>query len=113
MRSGKKEREMGIKLMDLFTKMQQEYPELSPDKVLIMDFRMMRNIATHARVELIEAIRENKPKSVSELARIVDRPQESVSRDLTVLNNYGILEFVRSGQVRKPVMRKELLAVTC
>lgn len=109
----KRSEKTGIKLLDMFVRMQQEYPEISPDKVLIIDMKTMEKIATPSRVALMEAIRKNSPESVNELAKIVKRPQESVSRDLTILNNYGILEFVRSGKKRKPVVEKEILAVQC
>lgn len=108
-----KERHMGFKLLDLFTKMQQEYPEFTPDKILIIDVKVMEKIVTPARVQLIEAIRNHKPKSVNDLAKIVNRPQESVSRDLTILNNYGVLEFVQVGKVRRPIIDKEIFAVSC
>jgi predicted transcriptional regulator len=108
-----KERHAGFKLLDMFTRMQQEYPEFTPDKILIIDVKLMKKIVTPSRVELIEAIRNHKPKSVNDLARIVNRPQESVSRDLTILNNYGVLEFVQVGKTRRPVIDKEIFAVTC
>ena len=108
-----KERHAGFKLLDMFTRMQQEYPEFTPDKILIIDVKVMEKIVTRARVELIEAIRNHKPKSVTELAKIVKRPQESISRDLTILNNYGVLEFILVGKVRRPIIDKEIFAVTC
>ena len=104
---------MGIKLLDMFTRMQTEYPEFSPDRILIIETNVLRDIITPARTELMEVIKEKKPNSVSELAKLVNRPQESVSRDLTVLNNYGILDFVKTGTVRKPIIEKDIIAVHC
>lgn len=104
---------MGIKLLDVFVRMQSEYPEFTPDRVLIIETRVLKDIITPARTELMEAIREKKPNSVGELAKLVNRPQESVSRDLTILNNYGVLDFVRIGKVRKPRIEKDIIAVHC
>ncbi len=104
---------LGLKLLDAFTHMQSEYPELSPDRVLIIETKMLKNIITPSRTELMEVIREKKPGSVNELAKLVNRPQESVSRDLTILNNYGVLDFVRIGKTRKPIIEKDIIAIHC
>lgn len=104
---------MGIRLLDMFTRMQTEYPELSPDRVLIIETNVLKDIITPARTELMDAIREKKPNSVGELAKLVNRHQESVSRDLTILNNYGILDFVKTGTTRKPIIEKDIIAVHC
>lgn len=103
----------GIRLLDMFVRMQGEYPELSPDRVLIIETKLLKNIITPARTQLMEAIRKKKPNSVTELAKFVNRPQESVSRDLAILHNYGILDFVRAGNVRKPRIEKDIIAVHC
>lgn len=107
----KKKVSEGIKLLDFFVRMQQEYPEMSPDRILIIETKILKNIITPARTELIEAVRENKPDSVGELARILKRPQEAVSRDLRILNNYGVLDFVQLGKVKKPRIEKDIIVV--
>lgn len=108
-----KKENMGIRLLDMFTRMQSEYPELSPDRVLIIETKLLKEIITPARTELMEVISQKRPNSVSELAKLVKRPQESVSRDLTILNTYGVLDFVRIGNVRKPRIEKDIIAVHC
>ena len=108
-----KKENMGIRLLDMFTRMQTEYPDLAPERVLIIETKILKDIITPARTELMEVIREKKPDSVGELAKLVNRPQESVSRDLTVLNNYGILDFIKIGNVRKPRIEKDIIAVLC
>lgn len=108
-----KKSNFGIKLLDAFTRMQSEYPELSPDRVLIIETSVLKDIITPARTELMDAIREKKPDSVGELAKLVGRPQESVSRDLTILNTYGVLDFIKIGNVRKPRIEKDIIAVHC
>jgi len=50
---------------------------------------------------------------VIELSMIVKRRQEAVSRDLTILHNYGVLEFARIGKTRKPIVEKDIFALTC
>ena len=107
------EANMGVRLLDMFTRMQTEYPELSPDRVLIIETKVLKNIVTPARTELMDVIRQKRPNSVGELAKLVHRSQESVSRDLTILKNYGVLDFVRIGNVRKPRIEKDIIAVHC
>lgn len=104
---------MGVRLLDMFTRMQSEYPEFSPDRVLIIETKTLKEIITPARTALMEAIRQKKPNSVGELSKMVGRAQESVSRDLTILKNYGVLDFVVTGNVRKPRIQKDIIAVHC
>lgn len=101
----------GFKLLELFTKMQIEYPELSPDKILIISEKTMAKIITPKRTELIITIREKKPKTIGELAKILKRPQESISRDLRILHNYGILDFVRIGKTKIPKIERSMLLI--
>lgn len=107
----KKKTDTGIRLLDMFVRMQTEYPDISPDRVLIIETKLLKDIITPARTELMETIQESKPNSVGELVKLVKRPQESVSRDLAILNSYGILDFVKTGNVRKPVIEKDIIAV--
>ncbi len=50
-------------------------------------------ILTPERVRIIHAIREKKPKSISELANILNRNRRAVATDLDVLTTYGIVEI--------------------
>ena len=90
-----------------------EKPELSPSKVLVISLskNTSEKVLTSARMNLIRSIQDEKPKSVSDLARFAKRPIEAVSRDLSVLENYGILEFVRSGKIKKPKIEKEMILI--
>lgn len=50
-------------------------------------------ILTPERVRIIHAIREKKPRSISELANILNRNRRAVATDLDVLTTYGIVEI--------------------
>lgn len=108
MKDGLKE---GLKLLDFFTKIQIEYPELSPDKILIISEETVAKVLTPKRTELIKTIKEKKPKTIGELTKILKRPQEAISRDLTILHNYGILDFVRMGKTKIPKIEKPMLLI--
>lgn len=105
----KKRYRPGFKLLDTFDKLEEIDPEMSPDRVLIVEFEVLKDIVTPARTELVKAIREHRPQSVGELAKLVKRRQESVSRDLNILHNYGLLEFVRMGKSRIPKIDKRIM----
>lgn len=104
------------KSLELFNRMIDyalEYPELSPDRVLIidMDLDTWKSIVTPSRMELIRIIRDKKPKSVGELAKLSKRPVESVSRDIKILEVNGVLEIIRVGRFKKPVIEKDILVI--
>ena len=50
-------------------------------------------ILTPERIRIIHAIREKKPRSISELANILNRNRRAVATDLEILNTYGIIEI--------------------
>ena len=90
-----------------------EKPELAPDRILVINLskQTLEKVLTPARMDLIRAINSKKPDSIGELVKIVKRPKESVSRDLKILENYGLLSFVNSGRIRKPKIEKDLLMI--
>lgn len=100
-------------LLDLIIEAQIKDPEHTPDNVLIisMSSRTLQKIMTPARLELIRIIKERKPASVGGLAKIIGRQQESVSRDLKILENYGVLEFLRQGKTKKPVANRDIFVI--
>lgn len=88
-------------------------PELVPKRVLIIRLtrQTLEKIFTSGRMNLIRAIKKEKPESVGELAKLVKRPVESVSRDLRILENFGILSFVRTGKKKTPGIEKDILMI--
>ncbi len=52
-------------------------------------------------VELLKLIKETKPQSVAELARLSGRPKASLMLTLRRFNNFGIIEFVETDGRRK------------
>lgn len=102
--------------MELFDKLIDfalEYPELAPDRVIVMSLskKTLEKVLTPARMQLIRMIKDRKPRSVSQLAKIAGRPIQSVSRDLRILSFYGFLEFDRVKKQRIPKIEKDILIV--
>lgn len=88
-------------------------PEVSPDRLLVINMRKetFDKILTPARMEIIRTIKKKNPKSVGSLAKLLKRPVEAVSRDLRILENYSILEFIRIGKIKKPKIEKEMILI--
>jgi len=107
---------MDKKSVELFDKLLGsiiENPEITPDRVVILSLskKKMSEILTPARIELIKIIKEKNPESVGELVKITKRPLESISRDMRILANYGILEFIQTGKIKKPIIEKDMILI--
>ncbi|WP_158855575.1 transcriptional regulator [Halorhabdus sp. CUG00001] len=64
-------------------------------------------------LELLEAISEHDPASISEAAELVDRDYKQVHRNLSELEDIGVLEFEGSGsgQAKKPTLAYDGLEI--
>ena len=61
------------------------------------DFETLGRVITGARLELLHAIRINKPKSIQELAKVVERDFKNVYQDVKLLAEYGLIELKETG----------------
>jgi predicted transcriptional regulator len=64
------------------------------------DFETLGRVITGARLELIQSIRVNKPKSIQELAKHVGRNFKNVYQDVKLLAEYGLIELKERGPRR-------------
>lgn len=65
-------------------------------------------ILTNECVRLLQAIKEKKPDSISELSRILNRSQSNVSNDVKYLEGIGLLELETKGSVQHKKTRGQL-----
>ncbi len=70
--------------------------ESEPHKLIARAAEDIGKLLTRERIRLLHAIRENKPESISELARILNRKESNVHSDLTFLKGIGLLELKES-----------------
>ncbi|MFB6354986.1 MAG: transcriptional regulator [bacterium] len=64
---------------------------------------MFRKLLTPKRLEMIEWLMKNdRPDSIRDLARRLDRGKGEVHDDLDVLEQYGIVYFKQDGQAKQP-----------
>jgi predicted transcriptional regulator len=64
------------------------------------------------RLRLLSVIREKKPESISELARMLKRKESNVHNDLTFLEGIGLLELKDSKNRKAPVVDYDALHIT-
>jgi len=70
-------------------------------------FKTLGKVITGARLELLSIIRSQKPSSIQELARMVERDFKNVHSDVKLLAEYGLIELKENG-ARKPAHLKAL-----
>ena len=60
-------------------------------------FATLGKVITGARLELLAAIREYKPQSIQQLAKIAKRDFKNVYQDVKLLAQYGLIELKENG----------------
>lgn len=105
-----------VKELENFGKMVEKaikYPDLTPDNLIIISLteEEHKSILTSERIKLLLTIKHKKPKTVGELAEMIHRRKDAVSRDLSILKNYGFLELIQQGKNKKPVVKKEAIMI--
>ncbi len=105
----------GDHLNQLFEKAKEgEISEDEPQKIVARNTDDIGKILTRERIRLLHAIRQNKPESISELARMLDRKESNVHNDITFLEGIGLLEIKKGkNHVKKiPVVDYDALHIT-
>jgi predicted transcriptional regulator len=86
-------------------------PDAFPDKAVIFAWtdEELTRLFTKEKLRIMRTIRESKPKTVKELAKILKREVSAVSRDLKILEDMGIVRLERKGRKVKPLIDKKVL----
>lgn len=61
------------------------------------DFETFGRVITGARIEILSVIRQQKPKSIQELARMVERDFKNVYQDVKLLTEFGLIDLKEQG----------------
>jgi predicted transcriptional regulator len=107
--------EYGDYLNTLFEKVKEgEITESEPHKIVARTTEDIGKILTRERIRLLHIIREKKPESISELARILNRKESNVHNDITFLEGIGLLEIKkgRDNVQKMPVVDYDALHIT-
>ncbi len=68
-------------------------------------FEVLGRVISPSRLELLSAIRKEKPKSIQALSRIVKRDFKNVYQDINALAEAGLLELKKQGKGRASTFR--------
>jgi predicted transcriptional regulator len=73
----------------------------------------LSRLLSEKNLELLEAIFESEPESIREVADLVDRDYKQVYRNLSELDDIGVIEFEGggSGRAKKPVLAYDGLEI--
>ncbi len=64
----------------------------------------MRAVLTNKRLQVLKAIREHKPESVYELAKLLRRDLKNVNQDLKLLSEIGLVTLEKTETNKKRVI---------
>ena len=87
-------------------------PQSVPDAlVLPWSPDRLTKLFTHERLRIIETVRSKNPKTVSALCTRLNRDKAAVSRDLAILEGFGIIRLERHGRTARPVLDKKVIVL--
>ena len=67
--------------------------EFHEEKIVVENLDVLRKILTPERLRILQVIRNERPGSIYELAKLLDRDRAAVVRDLEYLQQLGLVEF--------------------
>jgi predicted transcriptional regulator len=79
------------------------------EDVLVIERDTAKRILTDRRRELLDRVREGGIESVRGLARALDRDKAAVSRDLDLLFEEYLIEYINDGNRKAPRLKHETI----
>ena len=84
----------------------------SSKKIMYIQPKDVSKLLSAKRVKLMHEMRRGGNKmNVSDLAEKLNRKQEAISRDLKILNKFGLVQLPRSGRECHPIAEKITLTI--
>ena len=78
--------------------------KITEDSISFQSLEQLRTFLTPKRIELLRTIRHKEPKSIYELAKIVNRTTENVNTDVKLLKNLGFVKLKKVEENRIKVI---------
>ncbi|RMD59118.1 MarR family transcriptional regulator [Candidatus Parcubacteria bacterium] len=80
-------------------------PKPGEPKVWFTSMKSLAEVLSDENRALLKVIRETKPVSISELARVTGRAPGNLSRTLRTMERYGIVELHKEKRTVRPVAK--------
>lgn len=77
---------------------------LKHDEISFKNIYALREFITEKRLELLHIIKHYNPKSIYELAKIVNRDLKSINTDINILKKLDLISLQKSKDERKKTM---------
>lgn len=71
----------------------------------------LTRLVSETNLEVLRAIKQNEPKSMRQVEELVNRDHKEVHRNLKELEAMGIIDFVKEGRAKRPVVRFDTLEI--
>ena len=70
--------------------------------IYFSNIKEMRRVVTERRLELLKVIKDKRPSSVYELAKMLKRDLKNVLQDVAYLQDLGIIAVAKTGDKKTP-----------
>jgi predicted transcriptional regulator len=95
---------------EVFEKLSRGEHVQKKEAVYFSNLREMRKVLTEKRMELLKTIKDKKPASVYELAKILHRDIKNVLQDITYLQEVGLVNVTETRDKKIPRVRYDKIA---
>lgn len=85
-------------------------PVKSPE-IYFTSFEVFRKALTPKRLELLHIIKNQKPSSINELARMAKRDVKNIADDVKYLDQIGLIEIKETGRKTAPCISYDKIAL--
>ena len=104
------DKEYGKHLNDLYKKVKNKKAK-SEERIVLTSISDLNKILTPARLRLIRTIKKKNPKSISILAKLLERDRANVYRDLKYLEGLGLISLEQHKMETTPIFNFEKIHV--
>jgi len=96
---------------EVFEKLSKGQPVQKKTAIYFNNLKEMRKVLTEKRLELLKTIKDKKPASVYELARMVHRDIKNVLQDLSYLQELGLVDITETKDKKIPHVEYDKIAL--
>ena len=104
------DKEYGKHLNDLYKKVKNRKAK-KEERIVLTSISDLNKILTPERLRLIRTIKKKNPKSISILAKLLDRDRANVFRDLKYLEGLGLISLEQHKMETTPIFDFEKIHV--